>query len=379
MYPEILITHRGLSYLSRIFALAICCCHFTQGIQAEVTRVSEFSQTQALAMMKRPEPESRAITYQACRQLGAEGKSVYHGLLEDARNFHLKKIEDSIGLASEEANHFSSTLMKLREHREFTMHFTLTELEKDTAKLADLKQAHHETQLWFKEAKDQHGRATASMQVIHSSASALDEIRRELAYCGGKQFTIGQRTFDRILSKHSNAASNLHDRLAEIVGFHESRTTYEVTTQHNRAQTWATSEMRSFADLLNERRQTLGLPILRLERRLSQASDMHSQEMARLRYFDHISPVKENATPDLRAKNSRYPGTFVGENIYFYAKPRGASMTFDAWWQSDGHRFVLFNPKPNEIGLSNRNGTHWTMMTGLAPQPKKELKSAQAK
>ena len=317
------------------------------------------------------EHDSRKLSYEACRKLGTEGKPAYLELLEKARAFHQKKIEGSIGLAGEEANKFSATLTKLEEHREFSMQYTLTDLENDSSKLADLLRAHEETRLWFEEAGEQHGRAAASFEVVFSSASALDEIRRELAYCGGKKFTIAGRTFDRILSKHSNAASNLHDRLAELMSFSKAQTDYEAATRHNRAQTWASSEMRAFADLLNARRLCLGLPILRLEDRLCEACEKHAHEMVRLEYFDHRSPVRQNATPELRVKNSRYRGTFVGENIFFYSSPKTARGAFDAWWKSDGHRCVMFDPKPNELGLSNSTGTHWTLVTGVAaPSPK---------
>ena len=84
-------------------------------------------------------------------------------------------------------------------------------------------------------------------------------------------------------------------------------------------------------------------------------------------YFAHRSPVAENSTPERRAANADYRGTFVGENIYFYATPQGARAAFDAWWQSDGHRFVMFDPKSDQLGLSNRPATHWAMMTGTAP------------
>ena len=108
--------------------------------------------------------------------------------------------------------------------------------------------------------------------------------------------------------------------------------------------------------------------MLRLDKRLATASAKHSNEMAEMKYFSHRSPVERNATPERRAQNAKYPGTFVGENIFFYASPKSARAAFEAWWRSDGHRFVMFDPKSDEIGLSNKPATHWTMMTGSAPE-----------
>ncbi|MGI9243073.1 MAG: CAP domain-containing protein, partial [Verrucomicrobiales bacterium] len=296
-------------------------------------------------------------------------------LLQKAAAFHREKIEASIGLAGEEANRFSGTVAKLREQRNFALDFTLADIEKESGALIDLRRAHGDAALWLKEANAQHGRAAASMGVVNSSATAIDEIRRELAYCAGGVVAISQRTFNRVLSKHSSMASNLHDRLGELSAFHQDGQRYRKAREHNGTQTWASTEMRAFADIVNEWRHVLGLPALRLEKRLSVACAAHSTEMIEMGYFAHRSPVEGNSTPGQRASNADYKGTFVGENIYFYSSPQGARAAFDAWWQSDGHRFVMFDPRSDELGLSNRPGTHWTMMTGTAPV-RTEVKAA---
>jgi uncharacterized protein YkwD len=36
---------------------------------------------------------------------------------------------------------------------------------------------------------------------------------------------------------------------------------------------------------------------------------------------------------------------------------------YDAWFGSDGHRFIMFANGPNLIGIGPY-GRHWTMMTG---------------
>lgn len=335
---------------------------------ADEVGIANFNKGKAVAMMGLADAPSRALAYRACRKLGDDWKASYRNLLEAALDSHRRKIEESIDLASEEANRFSGTLLKLRQQRNFALEYTLTDLKDERSALAGLQRAHGDARLWFDEAQAQHGRAAASMAVISNSATAIDEIRRELAYCAGKVASIAPRTFERVLSKYSTVASNLHDRMAEQDAFQRTVRVYAKALEHNRAQTWATTEMRAFADLLNERRHILGLSVLRLERRLSSASALHSKEMVELGYFAHRSPVVENATPERRAQNEKYPGTFVGENIFFYGSPQAAHAAFDAWWRSDGHRFVMFDPKSDEVGLSNQPATHWTMMTGTAPQ-----------
>lgn len=339
---------------------------------------AEFHEGAALAMMRAADAESRALAYRACRGLGEAWKPSYRKLLEEALAFHQRQIEASIDLTSDEANRFSGTLRKLVQQRNFALDYTLTDLCGEGSSLADLQQAHGDARLWLREAEAQHARAEASMVVINHSATAIDEIRREFAYCTGKVAVVAPRTFSRVLSKYSTAASNLHDRLGEQAAFQRWQQEYAKAMAYNRAQTWATTEMRAFADLLNERRQALGLPALRLERRLCTASTEHSREMVELSYFAHHSPVAANATPERRAENVKYQGTFVGENLFFYGSPRDARAAFDAWWRSDGHRFVLFDPKSEELGLSNQPTTHWTMMTGMAPERAAAVRSAQA-
>ena len=334
----------------------------------EAVGIAEFDQGKALRMLAAADAKSRALVYRASRELGDRWKPDYRRLLAAALTAHQRRIEESIDLASDEANRFSGTLLKLREQRNFALEYTLTDLKGERASLEDLGRAHDDARLWFREAQAQHGRATASMAVIGSSSTALDEIRRELAYCADRAISIAPRTFNRVLSKYSTAASNLHDRIGEQAMFQRSMQEYVRSIRYNRAQTWATTEMRAFTDLLNERRHTLGLPIMLLEKRLSSACIGHSREMVALQYFSHRSPVAEHATPERRAAKVKYQGTFVGENIFFYGSPKAARAAFDAWWLSDGHRFVMFDPKADEIGLSARPATHWTMMTGAAPE-----------
>ncbi|MDP4791949.1 MAG: hypothetical protein NWR99_08690, partial [Verrucomicrobiales bacterium] len=39
------------------------------------------------------------------------------------------------------------------------------------------------------------------------------------------------------------------------------------------------------------------------------------------------------------------------------------SKAYDAWFASDGHRFIMMGKGPNVLGVGIA-GNHWTMMTG---------------
>ncbi len=105
----------------------------------------------------------------------------------------------------------------------------------------------------------------------------------------------------------------------------------------------------------------MNLPPLRLDQALSAAATGHSQEMQALSYFAHESPVTTNKTPGDRARNAKFSGGWTGENI-FMGSP-GALEAYNAWWGSDGHRFIMFSDAPNTLGLGPV-ATYWTLMTG---------------
>ena len=66
------------------------------------------------------------------------------------------------------------------------------------------------------------------------------------------------------------------------------------------------AEERAFLDTLNAYRRTLRLRCLEPEERLVRASRKHSEEMVRLNYFGHISPVPENRTPGDRVRREGF-------------------------------------------------------------------------
>lgn len=127
--------------------------------------------------------------------------------------------------------------------------------------------------------------------------------------------------------------------------------------RYNRAvETSARSGEREVVKLTNEHRLMLGIPPLAINERLVQAARKHSEEMNRLGYFSHGSPVKENATFGARCKKEGYSSP-AGENIY--SGGGGPSGAFRGWYYSAGHHRNMANPQNNEIGVG-RDGGKWT-------------------
>lgn len=108
----------------------------------------------------------------------------------------------------------------------------------------------------------------------------------------------------------------------------------------------------------NRLRVLLGLPALAIDPKLCVAARGHSEDMVRLGFFSHTSPVPGKESPGKRAALA---GTSGGaENIA--AGQRSGQGAIRAWWYSPGHhRNMLGNHA--RIGLGRCEST-WTQMFG---------------
>ena len=101
--------------------------------------------------------------------------------------------------------------------------------------------------------------------------------------------------------------------------------------------------------LLNHERARRGMRPLRLNKRLSRASTIHSLKMVRKRYFEHGNFVA-------RIVNARYvtrrQAWSLAENIAWgtgsLATP---AQTVRAWMHSPGHRANILNRRFRDIGI----------------------------
>lgn len=131
------------------------------------------------------------------------------------------------------------------------------------------------------------------------------------------------------------------------------------TVQEN-AQLRAAMDPEEFAgtQALNKLRYLLGLPMVRIDPKLGDAARDHSDDMARLSFFDHNSPVPGKRSFADRA--SRFGTSASSENI-----ATGHADGEDAirgWWYSPGHhRNMLGNHVRTGLG---RSGTLWTQLFG---------------
>ncbi|MFM1871208.1 MAG: hypothetical protein RL398_630 [Planctomycetota bacterium] len=110
--------------------------------------------------------------------------------------------------------------------------------------------------------------------------------------------------------------------------------------------------------LLNRIRYALGLPLLAIDPKLTLAARDHSQDMLRLGFFSHTSPVEGKTSPGQRA--ARFGTSGGAENIA--AGQASGEGAISAWWYSPGHH-------KNMLGGHGRTGLGraealWTQMFG---------------
>lgn len=136
---------------------------------------------------------------------------------------------------------------------------------------------------------------------------------------------------------------------AELMG------TYEVSAGSS---VTAATPFRAVLDeilrLSNIERVNLGVPPLKMDPRLESAATAHSEEMARLAYFNHISPTPGRETPEQRILQAGAVARATAENIASYTGYPEATLAKEAvkgWMDSPGHRQNLLNPEYTHIGI----------------------------
>ena len=97
---------------------------------------------------------------------------------------------------------------------------------------------------------------------------------------------------------------------------------------------------------VNEERIGAGLQPLTLDQRLVPVARQHSEEMFRLRYFGHQSPVNGSPFDRLEAVGIRY--SRAGENL---AYAQSVAVAHRGLMASEGHRENILRPEFTRIGI----------------------------
>ena len=106
--------------------------------------------------------------------------------------------------------------------------------------------------------------------------------------------------------------------------------------------------------LTNRERAKLALPPLESDDTLVLVSRGHSEEMARLNYFEHESPTPGLKEPWDRANKAGVDSDEFGENLFFsegHSATKLAKLALTAWMKSPGHRANLLSPNFTRVGI----------------------------
>ena len=103
---------------------------------------------------------------------------------------------------------------------------------------------------------------------------------------------------------------------------------------------------RQMFDLVNEERTAVGLPTLTWDDRLLPVARQHSEEMFKLKYFAHQSPVSGSPFDRLKAAGITY--SRAGENL---AYAQSVSVAHRGLMQSQGHRENILRPEFTRMAI----------------------------
>ena len=127
----------------------------------------------------------------------------------------------------------------------------------------------------------------------------------------------------------------------------------------------ATPAERMMLDLINAEREAAGLDPLRLEQRLNESSEAHSDWMLRADEFDHVGQGGTSAGERMREAGFPFEGAWTwGENIALQSE-RGAPGLADdvadlhrSLMDSPGHRANILKPQFEVIGIGIERGEY---------------------
>ncbi len=200
-------------------------------------------------------------------------------------------------------------------------------------------------------------RADSSMEKL---LAEVDDLRTEIEFLGGSAISLVERAdkvrryLGRDLTVHNffetPADLELHEYNARVMKENDG---VKGPTDPEREQVRITNEYRM---LFGHRRA------LRIDARLVESARGHSDDMARLGFFDHFSPVPGKRGPDDRVRLAGYPAAGCSENIAMAGGSPESAHT--GWIHSSGHHRNLLSPAWVEMG-SGLSGRLWTQNFGF--------------
>lgn len=209
---------------------------------------------------------------------------------------------------------------------------------------------------WASEASASPVKDAAIVKILER----LDEIETEVAYLRGDLGELRDRVdaVARYLDQKLTIRTFwVTDDDRKLIAYNE-----DVMADNAAMETVAADPEREQVRITNEYRIMFGhRRALRINDNLVKSARGHSEDMGRLGFFDHFSPVPGKRTPSDRTRLAGYVGSGVGENIHMGSgSPQGAH---DGWRHSSGHHRNMLDPSWVELG-TGQSGRYWTQNFG---------------
>ncbi|MDE0861464.1 MAG: hypothetical protein OSA93_14975 [Akkermansiaceae bacterium] len=346
------------------FSTLLCAVLLAAPLGAQDTEpvIPAMAVRKALQWMQDKDPGKRQAAYRTFQLYGESAREVYQGTLEKAFAAHEKRLGRLLNDKS--ANpYLGSDLLTEELQTERARIFPLihTDYKKDPGKIGML-QGEMESltklnrQLRMLASADS-GSFDASVSTI---STALAEVQREILLAQGEELASEELDQQGALKESFDGEVYLKTK-SQIAAVQREIAALKKVNATNAACGWANLSQKDFSKYLNENRSLFGITPLLMEERLSEAATGHSVDMATIGFFAHQSPVKGKKSPGDRARIAKFQHRWTGENIFMGSSSH--TSAYNAWFGSDGHRFIMFSDRPNLIGIGP-HGKHWTMMTG---------------
>lgn len=318
--------------------------------------------------MASTEAQKRQAAYRSWLQMGPEAMPRYEQALARARGFHEGAIDKLCAGSRSRSNPYAdhdAIASELRSERERVIPLIRTDWKKDAKQISVLRDEMQGLEALLEKATRMARAETSDFdRAIDGHLEALFEIHREQERFepDADSLELSDEALREFVSDDHVEVSHLQELRQGLKQTRDLLDSHADAAKANaECDRWASGTMKTFATILNRERLILGLGPLRLEEKLSDAAEGHSADMAKLGFFAHDSPVPGKKTPWDRAKRAGFTGRASGENIFMGSTE--AQAAYNAWFGSDGHRFIMLASGPNTLGVGI-SGRHWTMMTG---------------
>lgn len=349
--------------------LAVCMASAVCAQEGGQARLSKAFKARALASMKHSDPEKRKSAYRTFQHLGEKSLGDYGLLLREAQRHHQASMRNTMRARANPYTGLATECDTLAAERDRVMKLILTDWKKDPGKIRMLQKEMEGLDRKYRKVLGLARTNSASIDARMDTAfDALVEIQWELesierqGNSGNTSELPDKEELKDLVVRDVFEAEEWVERKKLKKEVLAAAGRLKAAEAHNAGCKWASASQKAFSDHLNGQRAVIGLQPMLLEERLSAASTDHSNDMKTLGFFSHTSPVNGKLTPADRARRAKFAGSWTGENIFMgSASPTAA---YDAWFGSDGHRFVMFTQGGSNVIGAGVVGRHWTMMTG---------------